>query len=150
VAPRIVERHGADVHLPGEAPTSRPNRNLPNDLDSLKDVLRTAGMSVGLALAFHNMINSVKTAANMNTFVTALGDREAAMQTLLTSGETGIAVEPLVALIAGLGVEEAASRSSGLPTKPARWEQLVTLQLLLRMVLKSVQYRSKMHNVNGT
>jgi hypothetical protein len=49
-------------------------------LESLKDVLRTAGVSVGLASAFHDMINSVKSAANMKTFVS---DREAAIQTLI-------------------------------------------------------------------
>jgi hypothetical protein len=40
VAARIVERHGADVHLPssdgGDPPTSRTKRNLPNDLESLE------------------------------------------------------------------------------------------------------------------
>jgi hypothetical protein len=39
VAVRILERHGADVHLPssdgGDPPTSRT----PNDLESLKDVI---------------------------------------------------------------------------------------------------------------
>jgi hypothetical protein len=72
VAARIIERHGADVHLPGEAAPTRPKRNLPNDFESLKDVLRTAGVSVGLASAFHNMINSVKSVANIKTFVNAL------------------------------------------------------------------------------
>jgi hypothetical protein len=121
VAARIIERHGADVHLPssdgGESASSRPKRNLPNDMESLKDVLRTAGVSVALASAFHNMINSVKSAANLKTFVAALGDREAAMQTILTIGEAGIAVEPLVALIASLGIKEGASQSSGIPTQ---------------------------------
>jgi hypothetical protein len=121
VAVRILERYGADVHLPtgdgGELPPSRPKRDLPNGLESLKEVLRTAGVSVGLAGAFHEMINTVKSAANLKTFVAALGDREAAMQTLATIGEVGIAVEPLVALIASLGVEEGASQSSGIPTQ---------------------------------
>jgi hypothetical protein len=63
------------------------------------------------------MINSVKSAANLKTFVAALGDREAAMQTKLTIGEAGIAVEPLVALIASLGIKEGASQSSGIPTQ---------------------------------
>jgi hypothetical protein len=103
LAVRILERHGADVHLPtgdgGDAPTSRTKRDLPNDLESLKDVLRTAGVSVGLAGAFHALINGVKSAAHMKTCVGALGDREAAIQTLMTIGEAGIAVEPLSALV---------------------------------------------------
>jgi hypothetical protein len=97
VAARIIERHGADVHLPsgdgGEAAPTRPKRNLPNNFESLKDVLRTAGVSVGLAGAFNNMINSVKSVANIKTIVSALGDREAAMQTLLAVGEAGVAVD---------------------------------------------------------
>ena len=56
VAARIIERHGADVHLHsgdgGDTPASRPKIDLPNDLESLKDVLRTAGVSLGLASAF--------------------------------------------------------------------------------------------------
>jgi hypothetical protein len=55
------------------------------------------------------MINSVKSAANIKTFVAALGDREAAMQTLVTIGEVGIAVEPFAAMIAALVIEEALS-----------------------------------------
>jgi hypothetical protein len=121
VAARIIERHGADVHLPssdgGESTPSRPKRNLPNDLESLKDVLRTAGVSLVLAGAFNNMINIVKSVANIKTFVAALGDREAAMQTLVTIGEAGIVVEPLVALVAGLGIEEGATQGSGIPTQ---------------------------------
>jgi hypothetical protein len=53
----------------GDAPTSRPKIALPNDLESLKDVLRTAGVSMGLASAFHSMINSAKSASNIKTFV---------------------------------------------------------------------------------
>jgi hypothetical protein len=121
VAARIIERHGADVHLPssdgGESAPRRTKRDLPNDLESLKDVLRTAGVSLGLASAFHNMINSVKSAANIKTFVAALGDREAAMQTILAIGEAGVAVEPLIALVTALGIEEGASQSSGVPTQ---------------------------------
>jgi hypothetical protein len=37
-------------------------------------------------------------------FVSALGDREAAIATI---GEAGVAVEPLIAMVVGLGVEQA-------------------------------------------
>jgi hypothetical protein len=39
------------------------------------------------------------------------------MQTILAIGEAGVAVEPLIAMVSALGIEEAASRSSGVPTQ---------------------------------
>jgi hypothetical protein len=79
-------------------------------------VLRSAGGSAGLAGAFHDFVNSVQSAANIKMFVTALGDREIAPNTLLTIDESGIAVEPLIGLVTGLAVEEAAVNSAGVPT----------------------------------
>jgi hypothetical protein len=92
-----------------------PTKRFGESKEMLRSVLRSVGVSVGLASAFHEMINSVKTAANIKTFVASLGDREAAMQTLATISEAGVAVEPLIAMVVGLGVEEGVSQSSGVP-----------------------------------